>query len=177
MPSRRKIDQRFSVIDRLMAEHNVGLQGKLVLDIGCNIGMAMAEYMKRGAKWCHGWDRRIIVNHAGGLLPALGCTRFSLTGGDLHKEQRLENDVAEFIRNDLDGCVISYLAVRLHVGWLDSLKSIKWSYLIYEEHQGDDFESDMAEFSKLVDFEILEATQYADGLSGERTVAILKRTF
>ena len=177
MPSRRKIDQRFSVIDRLMAKHSVSVQGKVVLDIGCNIGMAMAEYMKRGAKWCHGWDRQIIAKHAVGLLPALGCTRFSLTGGELHKAQSLENDVAEFIRNDLDGCVISYLAVRLHVGWLDSLKTIKWSYMIYEEHQGDDFESDMNEFSKLVDFEILEATQYSDGLSGERTVAILKRSF
>jgi len=177
MPSRRKIDQRFSVIDRLMAEHDVYLQGKLVLDIGCNIGMAMAEYLKRGAKWCHGWDRPMIVYHAGGLLPALGCTRFSLTSGELHKERHLESDVADFIRNDLDGCVISYLAVRLHIGWLDSLKTIKWSYLIYEEHQGDDFDSDMTEFSKLVDFEILEATQYSDGLSDNRTVAILRRKY
>jgi len=175
MPSRRKIDQRFSVIDRMMTEHGVALQGKLVLDIGCNIGMTMAEYLKRGAKWCHGWDMQKIVNHTETLLPALGCTRFSLTGGELYKEQRLEGDVPEFIRNDLDGCVISYLAFRLHVSWLNSLKRINWSYLIYEEHQGDNFESDMADFSKLVDFDILEATQYSDGLSDNRTVAVLRR--
>jgi len=177
MPSRRKLDQRFSVIDRMMAEHDVSLQGKLVLDIGCNIGMAMAEYLKRGAKWCHGWDMQEIVNHTGRLLPALGCTRFSLTGGKLHKEQHLEGDVPEFIHNDFDGCVISYLAIRMHVGWLDSLQNINWSYLIYEEHQGDDFKSDMKEFSNLVDFDILEARQYSDGLSDNRTVAILKRKY
>ena len=175
MPSRRKVDQRFTVIDKLMAGHSVSLSGRLVLDIGCNIGMVIAEYLKHGAKWCHGWDMLKMTTHAEKLLLALGCTRFSLTGGVLQQEQRLEDDLAEFVRDDLDGCVISYLAVRQHIGWLDALARIRWSHLIYEGHQGENFESDMNEFAQLVDFEILEATQYADGLSDERTVALLKR--
>jgi len=165
------------VIDRMMDKHGMSLDGKLVLDVGCNIGMAMAEYIKRGAKWCHGWDMPKMAGHAGKLLPALGCTRFSVTGGLIEKQQCLEDDVKSFVQGDLGGCVISYLAVRLHIGWIDSLKSIRWSYLIYEEHQGDDFESDMKDFAEIIDFEILEATQYSDGLSGDRTVALLKRKY
>jgi len=177
MPSRRKIDQRLSVIDEMLASNDVELKGKVVLDIGCNFGMAISQYLKHGAKWCHGWDMPETLKHTGKLLPAIGCTRFSLTGGELQKEQELENDVPEFVRRSLEGCVISYLSERMRVGWLDSLSSIHWSHLIYEEHQGDDFESDMNDFAKLVDFDILEARKYSDGLSDDRTIAILKRKY
>ena len=175
LPSRRSVDQRIVVIEQLMENAGVRLDDRLVLDIGCNIGMVMAKYLRKGAKWCHGWDMPPMTHHAERLLLAIGCTRFSLTGGEIHKDQRLQDDLPEFIKPSLDGCVVSYLAVRAHMGWLDALAQIPWSYLVYEGHQGDDFDTDMAEFAKQVDFEIMQTTRYADGLSDERDVAILAR--
>jgi len=175
VPWRHRRNQRFAVIHRLLNECGVSLQGKLVLDVQCNIGMAMAEYMQRGAKWCHGWEKPKIAGHAEEILPALGCTRFSLTRGKLEKTHHLEDDVGSFVQSDINGCVISYLAVNPQVGWLDSLSRILWSYLIYAGHQSVDFESDMQDLAKIVDFEILQAARYSAGPSGDRTVAILKR--
>lgn len=175
MPSRRNVDQRIVVIERIIENAGLRLDDRLVLDVGCNIGMVIAEYLKKGAKWCHGWDMPQIVHHSEKLLLASGCTRFSLTGGKILGAQRLEDDIPEFMQPDLEGCVISYLAVRAHVGWLEALGRIPWSYMIYEGHQGDDFEADMAEFRQLVNFDIVEATSYSDGLSDERDVALLVR--
>ena len=74
------------------------------------------------------------------------------------------------------GWMSHYLpAVRAHMGWLDALAQIPWSYLVYEDHQGDDFDTDMAKFAKQVDFVIMQTTRYADGLSDKRDVAILAR--
>lgn len=175
MPSRRNVDQRVTVIERLMENAGLRLENRLVLDVGCNIGMVMAEYLKKGAQWCHGWDMPPMAYHAEKMLLALGCTRFSLTGGEIRGTQSLEDDLPDFLRPLLTGCVVSYLAIRRHVGWLEALGRIRWSHLIYEDHQGDNFEADMEEFRQVVDFEVAQATRYADGLSGNRNVAILVR--
>ncbi len=173
--SRRNVDQRFVTINRLMKDAGMQIEGRLVLDIGCNIGMVIGEYLKQGAKWCHGWDMPPMTRNAEKLLLASGCTRFSLTGGEIVSAQPLAQDIPDFLQSSLPGCVISYLAVRGHIGWLDALASVPWSCLIYEDHQGEDFEADMKEFSQLVDFNVAQVTRYADGLSDERTIAILVR--
>jgi hypothetical protein len=79
----------------------------------------------------------------------------------------------------LDGCVVSYLAVRGHLGWLDALKTIPWSFMIYEGHEGEtakDFESYLDELRSLTNVELGATSTYIDGDSEERTVAILLRT-
>lgn len=178
LPGRRNVEDRMAVIRRLLEEAGVSVKGRLVLDVGCNIGMMMAQYLKLGAKWCHGWDRAYLVPHTEQLLRALGCTRFSTTGGDIDRAQPMESDVPEFLRAALDGCVISYLAVRGHLGWLDALGRIPWSFLIYEGHEWEttrDFENDMASLKAMTGFHVAGMSTYKDGDSDERFVAVLVR--
>lgn len=178
LPGRRNVEDRMVVIRRLLEEAGVSVRGRMVLDVGCNIGMMMAQYLKLGAKWCHGWDRAYLVPHTEQLLHALGCTRFSTTGGDIDIAQPMEREVPAFLRDALQGCVISYLAVRAHLGWLDALGRIPWSFLIYEGHEYEfkaEFENDMAALKEMVPFRVAAMSAYKDGDSEERIVAVLVR--
>ena len=179
LPAKRSPERRIKVLSELIKSSGVSLEGRLVLDVGCNIGGMMAQYLKLGARWCHGWDRDYVTPHTERLLLALGCTRFSMTGGDIDKEKDLKADLPSFLRPSLDGCAISYLAVRGHLGWLKALGTVPWSFLIYEGHEADSkvaFEKHMNELRNLTDFKVAAATTYADGDSDERIVAILVRT-
>ena len=74
--------------------------------------------------------------------------------------------------------MISFLAVRGHVGWLKALGRIPWWFLIYEAHEGEsqvDFDKHMDDFRKLVNFRVAASATYIDGDSDERIVAILVR--
>ena len=177
-PGKRGIEVRIGVLEKLSESIGVSAKDRLVLDIGCNIGMMMGQYLKLGASWCHGWDRAQVTPHTEKLLLALGCTRFSISGGDIAASQPLENDVPPFLKPQLPGCVVSYLAVRGHLGWLDALARIPWKFLIYEGHEGEtreDFEQYIKQFSAVANFEIGGVTSYVDGDSDERTLAILLR--
>jgi hypothetical protein len=178
LPAKRNPEQRMKVVLELMKDAGVSMERRLVLDVGCNIGGMMAQYLKLGARWCHGWDRDYLTPHTEKLVLALGCTRFSMTGGDIDRDTDLTN-LPDFLRPSLDGCVISYLAVRGHVGWLNALGKIPWSFLIYEAHEGEsraDFDRHLRELSEIVGIRVAAATTYTDGDSDERLVAILMRT-
>lgn len=174
LPAQRSVEDRYSVLAKLMNDASLSVKDRLVLDIGCNVGMMMAEYLKAGASWCHGWDLARVTEHTERMLLALGCTRFSLTGCDIDRARKIENDIPR----SLDGCVISYLAIRKHVGWLDSLAVIPWSFLIYEGHQQEgpaQMDRDLADFRQMVQFNIVVTGSYKDGVSDERFVAVLQR--
>ncbi len=178
LPGKRSIEARMKVLEELFESASVSVSNRLVFDIGCNIGMMMGQYLKLGASWCHGWDRAQVTPHTEKLLLALGCTRFSISGGDIAASQPLENDVPPFLKPQLPGCVVSYLAVRGHLGWLDALARIPWKFLIYEGHEGEtreDFEQYIKQFRAVANFEISGVTSYLDGDSAERTLAILLR--
>jgi hypothetical protein len=178
LPGKRSIEARTKVLEEQLESAGVSVSNRLVLDIGCNIGMMMGQYLKLGASWCHGWDRVHLTPHTEKLLLALGCTRFSTTGVDIDISQLLEDDLPPFLKDHLHGCVISYLAVRGHLGWLDALARIPWQFLIYEGHEGEtreDFEQYIKEFSAAARFKVASVTFYVDGDSDERTLAILLR--
>lgn len=178
LPAKRNPEQRMKVVLELLKDSGVSMEGRLVLDVGCNIGGMMAQYLKLGARWCHGWDRDYVTPHTEKLLLALGCTRFSMTGGDIDRDTDLTN-LPKFLRPSLNGCVISFLAVRGHLGWLSALGKIPWSFLIYEAHEGEsraDFDTHIEELSNLVGVRVAASTTYTDGDSDERLVAILMRT-
>jgi len=179
LPGKRNPEKRAKLLMDLMNIADASIAGRLVLDVGCNIGGMMAQYLKLGARWCHGWDRDFVTPHTERLLLALGCTRFSTSGGEINRDKDLESDLPHFLRPSLDGCVISYLAVRGHLGWLDALGRIPWSILIYEGHEDEskaDFDKHMNELRKLVAFRVLAQTITVDGDSDERWVAILVRS-
>lgn len=178
LPGKRSVDDRMVVLRRLLGEAGVSVEERLVLDVGCNIGMMMAQYLKLGARWCHGWDRAHITPHTGRMLAALGCTRFSTTGGDITRDQPVEENVPAFLRPALEGCAVSYLAVRGHIGWLDALARLPWAFVIYEGHEAEtreDFDEHMREFKTVADFRVGAFSFYTDGDSERRPVAILVR--
>jgi hypothetical protein len=179
LPAKRSVDNRMKTLSRLLDEAGVSVAERTVLDVGCNIGMMMAEYLKLGARWCHGWDRAFTTPHTERMLLALGCTRFSTTGIDITRSRALAEDLPKHVAASLAGCVISYLAVRGHLGWLDALKTIPWSFMIYEGHEGEtskDFETYLDELRSFTNVKLGPTSTYVDGDSEERTVAILLRT-
>jgi hypothetical protein len=179
LPGKRDVANRMKTLTKLLQQAGVSVAERVVLDVGCNIGMMMSQYLSLGAKWCHGWDRATTTAHTERMLLALGCTRFSTTGTDITKSRVLTDDLPKHMAASLEGCVISYLAVRGHLDWLDSLKQIPWSFMIYEGHEGEtskDFESYLGELKNLTNFEVGPTSTYIDGDSEERTVAILMKT-
>jgi len=179
LPGKRDVANRMKTLTRLLQQAGVSVAERLVLDVGCNIGMMMSQYLRLGAKWCHGWDRALTTLHTERMLLALGCTRFSTTGADITKSRALVEDLPKHAAASLNGCVISYLAVRGHLNWLDALKQIPWSFMIYEGHEGEtahDFEAYLEDLKSLTNFELGPSSTYVDGDSEERTVAILLKT-
>ena len=175
---KRSVEVRMQTLRELMDQAGVSVENRLVLDVGCNIGMMMAQYLKLGALWSHGWDQEVVVPHTQRLLYALGCTRFSTSGGVLSKSVRLQDDLAPHVKLHLEGCAISYLAVRGHIDWLDALGEIPWAFMIYEGHEGETREQShqyLDEFNKTVPFRVAAQGEYADGDSEPRIVAILIR--
>jgi hypothetical protein len=178
LAAKRSIEDRVALFRTLLQESGCSVEGKLVLDVGCNIGMMLGQYLKMGAAWVHGWDMEIVAQHAAKLLLALGCTRFSLTPGKILVDQTVESDLPVHTHHMLDGCVISYLAIRGHVGWLQALRRVPWSFMIYEGHEADtdeDFESHMTTLRSHCAFHVAAKRIYEDGDCIARPLAILVR--
>lgn len=179
LPAKRRVESRIPAIERLLASAGATVEGKLVLDVGCNIGMMMGQYLRLGAGWCHGWDMERVTPHTARLLEGLGCGRFSLTGGQLTLDRPLAADLPPHAAAMLDGCVISYLAIRGHVAWLEALGTIPWEIMIYEGHEGEDrarTEQFLAELQQRVPgVTVTGLDRYVDGDSGERWLGVLRR--
>jgi hypothetical protein len=175
---KRGIADRMVVLDDLAKRAGLEYKGRVVLDFGCNIGMMMAEYLRRGASWCVGWDMPTTVQHTERLLLAVGCTRFSLVGGLLGPTVPVAHAVPGFLKEAVKDCVISYLAVRGHMGFLDDLAKLPWQFMLYEGHENDTAEQTRGYLSELagkVPFKVAAESIYKDGDSRERYVAILRR--
>ncbi|MDB4914894.1 MAG: hypothetical protein JWM95_2538 [Gemmatimonadetes bacterium] len=176
---KRDIVSRLQLMEGMMAEAGVTVRDRVVLDVGCNVGMMMAQYLARGAAWCHGWDQPIVVPHTEKLMLSLGCTRFSLTGAPLQRSRPLIEDLPPFLRTRLDGCVMSYLAIQGHIGWLDSVRDIPWSFMLYEGHEYEDAAKADDILNELM--HLVPGTRVAtrrtvrDGDSDPRIVAIITR--
>ena len=178
LPARRDPRRRMVAVAALLSEAKVSLEKRIVLDVGCNIGMMAAEYLRAGATWVHGWDRPATALSAERMLLAIGCTRFSVTGCDLDATPPLMSDVPAFLRSDFPGAVVSYLAIRGHLGWLAALQSMPWAALIYEGHEGEDeaaARQHLAELCSTAGAEVAGLRLHRDGDSTPRVLAVLRR--
>ena len=178
LPGKRSPRRRMEVLDRLLAEAGVDLLGKVVFDVGCNLGLMGAEYLRRGARWVHGWDRDEVVTAARSVLLSIGCTRFSVKGVDLVPEVDLQGSLPHHL-TDLcnDDAMISYLAIRGHVGWLPALGRLPWRTMFYEGHQQDGtLREHLETLNALVPIRVLAEATLVDGMSEPRQVAVLQRT-
>lgn len=175
---KRDSDIRWHRIQELLRDADCDVSGRLVLDIGCNLGIMMARYLGAGAAWCHGWDEAEVVKHSESILLALGCTRFSHSAGKIGRADSIADDLPGFLQPSIAGSVISYLAVRRHIGWLKCLREMPWAVMIYEGHEGEDRLSTdriLAEIVEWGNIEIACMDTHSDGDSTARISAILRR--
>ncbi|MCI5066111.1 hypothetical protein MRY87_10340 [bacterium] len=180
--SKRTRGAREEELLRMLGEAGIKLSGRPIFDIGCNVGMMIGLYLKHGAKWCHGWDLEKVVPHTESLLRGLGCTRFSVTGGELSPKRQLMKDIPPFLSPQLEGLFVSYLSIRGHVGWLPQLAEIPWEYLLYEGHKGEGkvtseqyLDELRALHPALVSCEVVSSGAVQDGDSEERLLYLLRR--
>ncbi|MEI8321164.1 MAG: hypothetical protein WCG05_04045 [Alphaproteobacteria bacterium] len=173
LTAKRSPSERFKVLKKLLIESNITLENKFIIDVGCNLGLMGAQYLKEGAAWLHGFDFPQVVPYAEKVLLSIGCTRFSLTGIKLSKEVSLKKHLSM----QLKGCVISYLAIRGHIGWIEELSDIPWEFMIYEGHENEDLEMNknfLKELNKIKPCHVLTDGWISDANSAPRYIAILK---
>lgn len=179
VPAKRSTQTRAALLERSLVAAGVSLSDRLVLDYGCNQGMMMALYLKLGARWCHGWDLPRVVPHAERLLLATGCTRFSVAGAVVDDNFSGYAALPDFLKRALPGCIVSYLAMRRHVGWLRELAELPWAAMIVEGHEGEsesEFLRHLKSLGERVAFRIATCEQFRDGDCGARFGAILVRS-
>jgi hypothetical protein len=176
-PAKRSPRARMQVWDALLARAGVSLQGKAVFDVGCNLGLMGAEYLRRGARWLHGWDQPQVVEAARRVLLSIGCTRFSLAGGRLDRDTDLAGSLPAHMKAVAgEDTVLSYLAIRGHIGWLPALARFPWRYMLYEGHQEDGaLDGYLAELNAVVPVRLVEADRLSDGISAARDIALIER--
>ena len=175
---RRDTVRRWHRISQELRRAGISVDDRLVLDVGCNSGMLLAEALDAGAAWALGWDLPDIASIGSKLLDAMGFTRFDLFGRSLSPDYRLADDVPEHLTARLDGSILFYLAIRHHVGFVADLADLPWTALVYE---GSEFETaeelpeTLAPLSARCDFEITAAYDYRDSEGGSRPLAVLVR--
>lgn len=177
LPAKRSPSSRMRTYDKLLAEAGISLEGKVMFDIGCNLGLMGAEYLRRGAHWVHGWDMPYAIDGAYSTLMSIGCTRFSQTAGPFGPETRLFEQLPEHLKatRPEDG-IVSYLAIRGHVNWLPGLRELPWRYMIYEGHQNDEELSVyLDQLQQLVPVRLVTSGSVSDALSASRDSAIIER--
>lgn len=175
--AKRSPSIRFGVFKDLLKKAGVSLQDKFVIDIGCNMGLMGAQYLKEGAAWLHGFDMPNVIRSTEKILLAIGCTRFSTAGLTLNEDVPLTKYLPQNLKNKLEGCVISYLAIRGHIGWIKELGEIPWDFMLYEGHQEEDEKMShrfLAELQKIKKCVILAEGWISDANSTPRYLAIIK---
>ena len=157
---------RWTRIRSLLAENHIDIKGRLVLDIGCNMGMMLAETLSEGAFWAVGWDKPAVIQHAKSLVGALGYTRQDLVPCELVHESPLAQDIPGHLRPRLGDCIVLYLAIRHHIGFIKALKEIPWRALVYEGSQdetAEDLTRIKQQLQAMVPCDVVDAGVVADG--------------
>jgi hypothetical protein len=161
------------LLSDLLESSRVPIKGKLVLNINCGSGVTMAEYLRLGARWCHGWDEAEIIRHVEKLLLALGCTRFSLTGSDASCLQGIKAKLPGFLHPHLNGCIVSYNDLDGNLDWLYAISSIPMSFLVYETGRG--FQVCLERLKAELRLELVALTSRSHDGGDKRNIAILSK--
>jgi hypothetical protein len=176
-PAKRSPRARLQAWDPLLARAGISIESKTVFDVGCNLGLMGAEYLRRGVRWIHGWDRPEVTEAAHKVLLSVGCTRFSLTGGMLGPDTDLFAQIPDHLKAvDNDAAILSYLSVRDHIGWLPGLAKLPWRYMLYEGHQHDhQIETYIADLNARIPVRLLTTDRVSDGVVGPHDIALIER--
>ena len=173
----RMISDRWELFTRLLTEAGAELDGNVVFDIGCNMGMMIHSALAQGARWAVGWDRPYVIPHSRKLLRAMGMTRFDLFVKDIDPESEFASQVPAHAR-DGKGTILFYLAMRKHIGFPDGVNDLPFEFMLYEGHESETLaqtEEFLREIEEKWNLENCGITSYQDGDSRERFAAVLRR--
>jgi len=178
--AKRDTSSRFRKIVQILHDNGIKLEKRIVLDIGCNIGMILASCLSSGAWWGFGWDRPEVINHARRLLALLGFSRTDLFPVEITDDTDFEEYFPNWCNRDkLNDSIIFFLAMREHLGFPKVLAKMKWKAFVYEGHGNESFEDSkkyLQEFSKQSKSTIAYIGMYQDSISPiPRPIALLIR--
>ena len=163
---------RTKALKKLLRAAALSLTDHVVLELDCGLGVTLAQYLRLGAAWCHGWGRPELTRHAEQILSALGCTRFSISPVDRKNNCPSEADLPDFIahRNDY----IVSISGPVPAGYWDFVLRVSWSLLIYEEDGSGDL-SYIRQVSPDLPLQLAGVETYVGEQAKCRTVALLVR--
>ncbi len=177
--SKRKTDERFNTIVAMLQSQNISFEERVVIDIGCNLGMLLAKCLSIGARWGIGFDRPEVIKHSRSILSLIGCSRISLFPVELDENTNIDEYLPEWLqKSQLDQTVIFYLAVRRELGFIKALKNLSWSVMVYEGHQNETIEETkgyLEDFANNVKAKLVMCQMYQDGTTTPRSLALLRR--
>jgi hypothetical protein len=176
--AKRDVQRRWTLFHSLLQSTGIDLQGRSVLDIGCNAGMFMALALANGARMGMGWDLPEVIASAEQLQLALGNTRMLFFKAHLGSDYSLSKDVPDWAAGNLEDSIVFYLAAWRHVGFIADLANIPWRALVFEGHQGDTEEETLKNFHRIQSLwgcRLVRQDVISDGHSDTRPVALFLR--
>jgi hypothetical protein len=124
--------KKWSFITASLHEIPLSLEGRVMLNLGCDSGAMIRLSLAAGAYWGIGWMRPKTAARTQSMLLSSGISRFSLIGCRLHQKYRLEDDIPLRFIPMLTDAVFFYSGSLNSGGILESLYSIPWRALVYE---------------------------------------------
>lgn len=173
---KRDTAKRWIAVRNLLDHAHMEVKDRLVLDIGCNSGMMLIHALADGAVWGIGWDKPEVADAAYKIQKGLGGFRFTCRGAMLSHEYDLMSDVPDRLNKYLDGCVIFYLSVWRHLGFINAIRNIPFSCIVFEGHEGESFDNDQTWLDPALTLWNCQMHSYStirDGTCSSRPLGIL----
>lgn len=133
--ARRNSIIRWEKISKLLADIDIDVKNRLVLDICCNTGVMLSMALSDGALWALGWDLPQVAEVAMQLQRSLGFSRIDMIGASLTTNYSILADIDVRFHPFLDEAVVFYLAAYAHIGLISELATMPWRILVFEGHE------------------------------------------
>lgn len=176
---RRDSQLRWGWIKKLLAEAELTVDRRVILDVCCNSGVMSALALSEGALWALGWDLPEVAGTAQEVQRLLGFTRMDLTKASLSKDYSLMADIPARFQPFLDEAVVFYLAAWNHIGFVTELARMPWRALVFEGHERIDRQG-YAELIEIMERQchsaLIADTMLHDGDSEPRWLGVFVRS-
>ena len=168
---------RWGQFDKIFEKIVFSLEGKTILDVGCNIGMNCYYALSNGAKFAYGIDTEKISSKSKEILNALGVTRSEIFGLDLNSKIDL-NKLNNLLENNID--VLFYCSIDGHIGYPNQIRDIPFKYILHEGHPNTSIEENIHNLLKhnwlnKNSYKILYKNYLVDGDSPSRPLLFISR--
>ena len=168
---------RWKEFDKIFQKIMVSLKGKIILDVGCNIGMNCYYALSRGAKFTYGIDKENISIKTKKILNALGVTRSEIFGLDLNSNLDL-NKINNLFLNSVD--ILFYCSIDGHIGYPNQIRDIPFKYILHEGHPNSSIDENVDNLLKhnwlnKKSYKILYKNYIEDGDSPSRPLLFASR--